>query len=224
MLYRVIRKIRKITLKGERHIRLRNKGVSLIANNCCGGVIYHLMGEQFRSPTINLFFRPDDYLLLLENLQEAITADIREIETDKTGMSPSYPLGEITLKNGGTIEVHFMHYKSFEQAVGKWKERAERVDYDKLYIFMELGPETSEEYVARFEKLPYKHKVVLTSKEIEGAKSALCIDIYNHDFSIGKIFTLIPSTPHYYIELFDFLLWFNTGEIRRARFYHKYIK
>ncbi len=142
-------------------------------------------------------------------------------------MSPSYPLGEITLKSGETIEVHFMHYDSFTQAVDKWKERAKRVNYNKLYIFMELGPNTTEQYVARFENLPYKHKVVITSKEIYGAESAICIDIYSN-YTNGKILTLIPVgdyyAPYYYIELFDFLHWFNTGEIRRARFYHKYIK
>ncbi len=41
---------------------LRNKEFTLLSNNCNGGFIYHDLGLQFLSPTINMFFYHDHYL------------------------------------------------------------------------------------------------------------------------------------------------------------------
>lgn len=47
--------------------RLKNKEFSLIANNCNGGFILHDLGLQFRSPFVNLYINPNDYIFILEN-------------------------------------------------------------------------------------------------------------------------------------------------------------
>ena len=38
----------------------KTKDISIIANNCIGGCLYHDLGLKFLSPTIDLFFYPND--------------------------------------------------------------------------------------------------------------------------------------------------------------------
>ena len=110
-----------------KYIRLKNHGFSIIANNCCGGMIYHDLGEQFHSPTINLFMLPLDFFIFLENFDEAICTPVNEIEHDRLGEKPDYPLGEIRLRNGENIQIHFRHYTTFDSAKEKWENRCKRM-------------------------------------------------------------------------------------------------
>ena len=45
-----------------RREKLKNNDFTIISSECAGGVIYHDLGLRFDSPTINLWFKPDDYL------------------------------------------------------------------------------------------------------------------------------------------------------------------
>lgn len=182
-----------------------------------------MSARNFFPPTINLFIRTSDYFLFLENFEEAIELPINEIQIDKTGEKPKYPLGEIRLKNGDTIQIHFVHYADFDTAKAKWENRCKRVNKDNIFVFMELGIETKDEYVKRFDALSFKNKVVITSRDYSDIKSAVCIDIYVPDYTYGKMIRRIPGTPRRHIELFDYIHWINTGEVKRAKFYTKYI-
>ena len=65
------------------HLRLcekyRNKyinhDVSIISMNCTGGILYHDLGLKFLSPTINLFFRAEDFIKFCENLDYYLSID-----------------------------------------------------------------------------------------------------------------------------------------------------
>ena len=51
-----------------RRQRLKNKNFSIIAQNCAAGHIYHQLGLKFLSPTINLYFYPEDFIELIKHL------------------------------------------------------------------------------------------------------------------------------------------------------------
>lgn len=53
----------------ENRKRLKNKEISIISTNCIGGVLSHDLGLQFKSPTVNLFFRAEDFIKFCENLE-----------------------------------------------------------------------------------------------------------------------------------------------------------
>ena len=42
-------------------LKTENKNFTIIARDCVGGILYHQLGERFLSPTINLFFTPEDF-------------------------------------------------------------------------------------------------------------------------------------------------------------------
>lgn len=58
--------------------RLNNTTPTLICSNCAGGFIYHWLGLQFRSPFINLFLTPEDFVKALENFDEFIDTPFRK--------------------------------------------------------------------------------------------------------------------------------------------------
>src|SRR5574344_971827 len=117
---RKMEKQRKIqNLKNEKIIcdakaLLKNENFSIISANCVGGVFYHDMNMRFLSPTVNLFFYPEDFIKYVNNLQayNELTPDISFDE--KLG----YPVGKLN-----DIKIYFMHYKSCEEALCKWEER-----------------------------------------------------------------------------------------------------
>lgn len=56
MLFSVSFKIKFLKLKDYvmRRLRLENSDITILSNNCIGGIIYHKLGLRFKSPTINL--------------------------------------------------------------------------------------------------------------------------------------------------------------------------
>ena len=47
---------------------LKNTEFSLISSNCNGGFMLHDLGLQFRSPTVNLWIPPSDFIRFLRDL------------------------------------------------------------------------------------------------------------------------------------------------------------
>lgn len=48
----------------KRWIAVQESKVSIISDNCWGGITYHSLGLEFLSPFINLFLESEDYLRL----------------------------------------------------------------------------------------------------------------------------------------------------------------
>ena len=113
--------------KKLRCFRLKNRTPSIIADNCNAGIIYHDLGLPFLSPTINLFFMPDDYLRFLRNPHHYL--EVEPMETEDATVK--WPVGMID-----DVKVHFMHYKSFAEAKKKWLVRAKRLDFENLFVLM----------------------------------------------------------------------------------------
>ena len=102
-----------------------------------------------------------------------------------------------------------MHYQTFDEAKEKWRKRAERVNYDNLFIFMEGGLETTDEMVSRFESLPYENKVIITNKEYD-SECTHYLDIYGEDFTWGKLIRYKPHSLKRFLNDFDYVSWLNS--------------
>lgn len=140
--------------------RLRNRNFSIISNHCMGGIIYHDLGMQFLTPTINLKILPDDFIIFVENLDEYLSLPVEEVDH----CSVPYPVGRINGSHGSVI-IWFVHYKSFENAVDSWNKRKERINYENLKIMMTIRDGCKQDTIDRFSKLPFKHKVLFADEE-----------------------------------------------------------
>ena len=135
--------------KKNRH-RLTNFMPTIIASNCTGGYIYHWLGLEFRSPFINLFMTPEDFIKALEYFEDFMSCKIEEVK----GSLYPYPVGKAM--NG--VLIHFMHYPSFNEAISIWNKRVQRIDYNNLGIILSNWGGEDYEQLKRFDKLPFKHR------------------------------------------------------------------
>ena len=117
----------------------------------------------------------------------------------------------------GDVTVYFTHYHSEEEALNKWKERTSRVRYDNLLVLMD-GDNCSDNQVKGFNQLPQSRKVIITMKEYPQYQSVYAIN--RKDYPQGKLleFGLLHGGARWY-ELFDYVHFFNTGEIRNNVFF-----
>lgn len=162
--------------------RLCNNAPTIIANNCYGGMIYHNLGLQFRSPTINLYFNDRDFISFVRNLPDYLQAELSEVtETDKP-----WPVGALSCGDEKVI-LNFMHYESFAEAKEKWYARRERVDFSNLYILMQ-SVYIDEDIAADFDNLPYENKILIAANNPSESPNTLTFPILSKsDYRPGEI-------------------------------------
>lgn len=191
----------RIDQKNRKRLFPREKGRSIIANNCIGGFISHYLKLRFASPTVNLFILPSDYIKMLQDFDKYFdpNAPITQVETDK-----NYPVGEIY-----GCKIWFMHYKDFDSAVEKWRERCARINKDALYIMMTDRDNCTAEDMQAFDALPYKNKVLFTCKEHSDIASAFHIRGFEGQSSVGQLQETMRITGKRYIDQFDYVTFLN---------------
>ena len=185
--------------------KLKNTDFSLISSNCNGALILHDLKQRFNSPFVNLWIYPEDYLRLLENFEDYMKADITFVEEEDI----TYPVG--LLKD---VKVFFQHYKTKEEAVEKWNTRKLRINYDNLFVMFTERDGCTYEDLQRFDRINIKNKIVFTHLEYKDIKSSVYIKGFENKGEVGHLFKFMDrnETQKYY-DQFDYVRWFNTGDI-----------
>lgn len=196
--------INKLVYKIRRFFRKRkvtNKGgVSIISSNCIGGMVSHDLGLQFKSPFVNLWLSPSDFVKFVMNFDDYLSKDIVFIETDK-----NYPVGKI-----GDVTIFFLHYVSKEEARRKWGERKKRINKDNLFIVCSERDGCEYSDLLSFDSLPFKNKIIFTHKYYDNIESSFCIKGYENEHELGNIFAWQNSYSGKRVyDQFDFLGWIN---------------
>lgn len=119
---------------------------------CAWGGISHDFGLQFNSPTVNLMIPAGEFVELIRDLNQ-IEGDI----TRKEDIKKPYPVG--LLNNKYTL--HFIHFKTFEDAVDTWQRRVSRMDMNEPYIILVETASCSYDDLVKFDQLPYNNKIAL---------------------------------------------------------------
>ena len=153
--------------------QLRNRNVTIISENCWGGILCQYLGIGYNSPFVGLLVPAPDYIKVLRSLREYVEGDFRFIprsesryEKELRYFKQDFPIAELTPKGGGeSVEIHFLHYKSPEEAVEKWRRRAKRINYQNIIVKLAERNECTPKEIAEFEELDYPSKVCFTAKE-----------------------------------------------------------
>lgn len=196
--------IRNKRLKWWRY-KLKNKEITIMANNCNGTFIYHDLNLKFNSPTINLFIPVKYFVKFMGNLDYYLKQELKEYE-DK---SVDYPVGMLD-----DIRINFMHYKTFKEAKKKWYERCDRIDKTNMFVIMNETGNTTYEDLVNFDKLPYKNKVVWTHKPYPDIESSFYIKGFEDKGACDCLFDYMPNKTikHIrYYEQFNFVKFLNKG-------------
>lgn len=199
-------KKRKTWLKKNRD-RLQNKDFTIISNNCCAGVIYSDLGIQFKSPTINLYFNPEDFLLFVKNLKSYIAGKLRDVSetTDK-----KFPVGELCPCDTRLpdIKVYFMHYRTYKEAYESWTVRSGRINYENLFFLWEYNKQNTDiSLIQEFDTLPIK-KIIFSYDELPEIKNYFMFK-FSHEFQPGEILKITKDGKRN-IDEFDYVSFLNS--------------
>ena len=200
-MFSLIKRIEWRIYKELKKRKLRNYNPTIISSNCNGGIIYHDLNLPFNSPTINLSMDTDDFIKLVSNMKYYLGQEIVEIE-DKNHQFPCGMLDD--------IKIRFNHYDTFEEAVYKWNERKKRINWDNIYIMGIDGDKASYSSLKKFDKLPYKNKVIFTHRDYPEIKSSYKISGFEDKDEVG---VLIYFKKRFfirrYLDDFDYVSFLN---------------
>lgn len=161
------------------HIRLRNRTISIISNNCWGAFMYKQCLIPYSSPFVNLFIYTPDYIKLLRNIDK-INDELTFISHNESKYKEvlplhDYPIGVIVSLG---VEIHFLHFKDMKSAREKWEERLKRLDLNNCIIKLSDDEFLSENLVLEFEKLKFENKVFFSARPYPECSSNIYMKEY----------------------------------------------
>lgn len=193
--------LRQLIINPRNRLRLKNKAMTILANNCNGGFILHDLNQPFNSPFVNLYLEPNDFIRYVKDINYYNKQELVFI-------SENYPFPVAYL---GDIKIYFMHYTSEQEAQEKWQIRSQRINLNNLFIILTARDNYSEQDLKEFDELPYRNKVVLTLGECSQIQSAFYIKGLENHHS-GDIFLYSGWSGKRYYDQFDYVSWFNENK------------
>lgn len=183
---------------------LRNKQPSFLCPNCIGGILFHDLGIQFRSPTVNLMMTQTDFAKFVLDMDAYLQKDLEFFHT-KEYDCPCARLGDIT--------IHFTHYHTREEAAAKWKERAGRLDRENLFVFLTERDGLTKEMMLRLGGIHARGLVIFTARDYPDIPYAVQLPAYQNGAEVGNILRKSWLTgKREYEDAFDFVKWFNEAD------------
>lgn len=161
---------------------LINKDLTILSQNCIGGVFYHDMGLKFLSPTINLFFKEPDFIKFVNNLEYYINHDINIKWIEE------YPIGTID-----DINIYFMHYNNCKEAKEAWNRRKQRINYDNILILGTDRNGFTKDIYLEWKKIKYNKILFTVNKEFVSNTSVYFPEYSENNF----VPDLIPKREFY---------------------------
>ncbi|PJJ31142.1 DUF1919 domain-containing protein [Lacrimispora celerecrescens] len=114
------------------YIKLKNSRISIISDNCWGGIAYATLGLECLSPFKNLFIAEREYLKLLSDIRYYLGCpfELSKFAID-INSKEQYPVMRLD-----DVEVHCCHEKVPDKAKENWNRRLEKINWDNLFIAM----------------------------------------------------------------------------------------
>lgn len=179
---------------------LQNTNFSIISNNCWGGYVYQEQNLPYQSPFVGLFLYAKDYYKLVSHFRYYMTKELtfrEELEYFAPG-DYYYPIGQL-----GDLEIHFLHYKTKEEAFEKWNRRKERLNYDNLYFKFDNRDGADADLLKKIDQLPYQNKIIFVNRPEPDLESS----VYIPGQEASDAIFLMPNVSDY----FDVISWLNKG-------------
>lgn len=188
--------------------RIKNKDFTIISNNCTAGFIYHDLGLQFRTPTINFYFKTDQFIKFVKDLKFYLDCPL--IQVKKKGIS--YPVGVLksNCKGKEDIYLYFNHYDSFEDAKEKWQSRIQRINYDNICYIMDFYDSAYDaKLIDEFNQLDLDNKVILIHNKNIKKDNTFCFRYEEDKIPNGKLFMFHGLSGKRFLDEFDYVSFLN---------------
>lgn len=181
-----------IKRRSEMRRALTNSAPSFLCPNCIGGLLFHDLGLQFRSPTVNLMMYQTDFVKFVLNLDDYLEQKLIFFKHPEY----SFPCAHL-----GDIAIHFTHYRSEEEATHAWRERSKRIDRDNLFVFLEERDGLTKEDILRLGSIHACGLVVFTANAYPDIPYALQIQKYERDGEVGNILRKSYLDEHHLLRV-----------------------
>ena len=192
-----------VTIPGftlEKYRRLQRSRLSIFSINCFGGLISHTLGLPFRSPFVNMYFNDEEYIRLLRAPRVYMEEHLHFKGTAwQSTLKFDYPI--FTL---GNIDIHMNHYHDFDEAVAKWNERKQKINWYNLFV---TGYTESEEILEQFDALPYGKKVCFVPFKSDLDSAWYINPEIKHGAPFWNIVNRYGNGAPFYYDPFDMLLY-----------------
>jgi len=188
---------RKIKNKRKK-ARLKNNDVTILCSDCIGGLIYNDFNMRFNSPTINLYIKPSDFIKFCKKLDFYLDSELKYKE------NKNHIVGMLA-----DIEIHFLHYKTFEDAKNKWLERSKRINKDNICVILTCKDGYTLKDIKSFDKLNYKNKVVFVPKKYNNFDSSFYIKNSEENSEIKFLGTKVNHFGKKLIDNYDVVSFLN---------------
>ena len=153
-------------------------GISIVSQNCIGGVLMHEYNMKFLTPTINCYMSMPDFVSFCESLPSNLKVSLQEEKNEDNCAFPVARLGDLEL-----IAVHYKTYDEFESA---WNRRKQRVNLSKVFLIMTDRDGFTEDLLPRIEKLPYE-KVLFSHVDYPGYDFVCKIPGFDKAETVGSL-------------------------------------
>lgn len=185
---------------------LKGETPTFLCPNCIGGILFHDLGLQFRSPTVNTMMLQTDFVRFVLNLDHYLEQELCFFD------HPEYPFPCAKLDD---ITVHFTHYHTEAEAAEKWKARTARMDRENLFVFLTERDGLTEEEIRSLALVKARGMVVFTANSHPEIPYVLQIPKYAPDGEVGNILAQsYLDGSREYEKYFDFVKWFNEADGR----------
>lgn len=182
---------------------LTNTTPTFLCPNCIGGILFHDLGLQFQSPTVNLMMFQTDFAKFVLNLDHYLAQELAFFQHPDY----SFPCARL-----GDITIHFTHYHTEKVAAQKWAERSARIDRDNLFVFLEERDGLTREDMLQLGRIHVRGLVIFTANAYPDIPYALQIPKYASDGKVGNVLAKSYwDDSREYEKYFDFVKWFNEG-------------
>lgn len=149
-------------LASMRRKRLNNTNFTIIANNCWAGVCYEYFGLQKTSPTIGMYFFPDEYLRFLNDIHRYLDEELTVVNSKESRYRDElYRRGQEEVLIGilGDVEMVLLHYKSSQLAKEKWDRRVKRINWDNIIYKFSYMNGCTDSHIHLFEEICTRKRI-----------------------------------------------------------------
>ena len=188
----------------RRYQKLKIKNPTIISNNCWAGIVSQYLGVKYYTPTIGLYFYADEYIKFLSNFNYYVKLPIKVIETEKSRHYEEMKNKKHEKAIVGVlddVEIVFLHYKTKEEVLEKWKRRVERINYDCIIFKFCNQNSCTDELIKKFDELPLNNKICFSSKEYKDLKSVIWIKEDNGKKEVERDY----YKSHKYLNIIEYI-------------------
>ena len=115
-----------------KYIEIQQKDLSIICNNCVGGILYNTLAMECKSPCKNLAIPDNCFLKFANQLEHYMKLELEflrwQIDPHSNKRFPVMKLDD--------IEIWCNHDFEIETAIEKWNRRKQKINYENIVFLM----------------------------------------------------------------------------------------